>query len=110
MRSRDDFLLAMILAAAMAASLVVLVEAGNPPRRAAARQFQSMLGGFGMGCQVDLARCGWQFDPRIMGDEDAAFGSLVGLSEISPWHAIALFPMIEDDCETVEGRQGFGIQ
>ena len=98
--SADSLLLTMIGGAAVAASLVMLFETGNRPQRTAGRQFQAALGGLGMGCHVDMSRCCWQFDPRLMAGEDPAGDSLPGLNEISPWHSIALFPMPADLPET----------
>ena len=103
--SADNLLLTIIGGAAVAASLIMVFETGNRPRRAAGQQFQEVLGGLGMGCQIDMSRCCWQFDPRLMDGEDPAGDSLPGLNEISPWHSIALFPMPVDLPETQPAGQ-----
>ena len=92
-RSKDELLLALIVASTAAASLVVAADLHTDTRRQeAGREFQAMLGGLGMGCHADLSRCSWQFDPRLMDDEDATLDVLSDVRELNPWHSISLFP------------------
>lgn len=92
-KSKDELLLALILVSTVAASLVVAADLRTDTRQQEmGRELQSILGGLGMGCHADLSRCSWQFDPRLMGDEDATLDILPGLRELNPWHSISLFP------------------
>jgi hypothetical protein len=93
--STDNLLLFAIASLTIAA--VVIVTAGSPagPPRNAERGFQQTLGGLGLGCQLDLTRSSWQFDPRIA-DENPVFDTLGGIGQLSPWHATALFPSPDD--------------
>ena len=91
--SADNLILCLITALTAAASIVVAVQSFGVDRRGAVgREFQSVLGGLGLGCQIDLSRCSWQFDPRVAGDEDTGLDSIACLSELSPWHSVSLFP------------------
>ena len=89
-RSSDGILLAAILGLCAAAALAVAVDPlVTHSQQQAAGQFQRLLGGLGLGCQADLARCAWQFDPRLMGDDDAPLDVVAGTN---PWHSLSLFP------------------
>jgi hypothetical protein len=92
-RSPDDIILCLIAALSVAAAAVVALQPFTSQRRLAVESaFQSALGGLGMGCQVDLSRCSYQFDPRISTDDHPGLDDIPALSEVCPWHAIALFP------------------
>lgn len=91
--SIDDVLLAAIFASVAAAAIVFAGDvASTSQRHELGREFQLLVGGLGMGCQSDLARCSWQFDPRLMGDDDAPLDVVFGGGDFSPWHAFSLFP------------------
>jgi hypothetical protein len=90
--SADNLILCMIVALAVAA--VAVVSTGSlvgARRRSAERDFQRAVGGLGLGCQLDLSRSSWQFDPRVA-DDNPLLDMVPGVGELSPWHAIALFP------------------
>jgi hypothetical protein len=92
-RSLDDVLLAAIIILAVASALAVAIDLpANSRSRHVGQEFQSLLGGLGMGCQTDLAHCSWQFDPRLMGDDDSPLDVILGSNETNPWHSISLFP------------------
>lgn len=100
-RQIDDLVLSLIAALSMAATAVILAGSLQPPRRTSIeREFQSALGGLGMGCQIDLARCSFQFDPRIANDGHPGLDSVPALSEVCPWHSAALFPAPSDVGDT----------
>jgi hypothetical protein len=89
----DNILLSIIGALCVAAATVVAVGTLTGEHAAnAQRDFQRAVGGFGLGPQVGLSHCWWQFDARLAGDDDPGLDSVAGLSELSPWHSIALFP------------------
>jgi hypothetical protein len=91
--STDEILLATILGLCAAAALAVAVDpVVTRAQGQAAGQFQRLVGGLGLGCQGDLARCAWQFDPRLMGDEDAPLDVVAGSDVFNPWHSLSLFP------------------
>jgi hypothetical protein len=91
--SADNLILCLIVVLTVAAASVIAwqpFESGHDAT--VGREFQSALGGFGMGCEVDLTRCSWQFDPRIAGDEELGLNAVVCLGELSPWHSVSMFP------------------
>lgn len=91
-QSADKLILCSIAVLAVAA--VAVVSTGSlvgERRRSAERDFQRAVGGLGLGCQLDLSRSSWQFDPRIAGDSPL-LDMVPGVGQLSPWHAIALFP------------------
>ncbi|HWB09545.1 MAG TPA: hypothetical protein VG826_09985 [Pirellulales bacterium] len=92
-RSTDDILLAAILGLCAAAALAVATDpAMTRAQQEAAGQFQRLMHGLGLGCHADLACCAWQFDPRLMGDEDAPLDFVAGSDIFNPWHSLSLFP------------------
>lgn len=86
-----------ILVAAALAALVVVVDAVRPGAYGEpGRQFQSLVRGLGLGSQVDLAHCNWQFDPRLGIDPGTEMaGSATGTAE--PWCAMSLFVVPHPD-------------
>jgi hypothetical protein len=91
--SIDELLLAVILGMSFAATVAVVVDKkATGSREQAGRQFQRLVGGLGLGCQTDLARSAWQFDPRLTADDDAPLDVLLENDVSNPWHAMALFP------------------
>ncbi|HVX09693.1 MAG TPA: hypothetical protein VHC22_00690 [Pirellulales bacterium] len=91
--SADGLILGLIGCLSAAAFLVVATGSSQTYRREPmGRDFQSAVGGLGLGCQIDPSRCAWQFDPRIGDDEEPGLDSIPCLSELSPWHSAALFP------------------
>ena len=89
----DSVLLCLIGALCVAA--VTVVAAGmlvGAHGENAQRDFQRAVGGLGLGPQVGLSHCSWQFDARLAGNDDPGLDCVPGLSEVSPWHSIALFP------------------
>lgn len=88
--STDNLILCLIAAFSLAAAAVVATKSltPSPPSE---RGFQQALGGLGLGCQIDLTRSSWQFDPRIA-DGSPALDTVPGLGQVSPWHAISLYP------------------
>ncbi|HVA45362.1 MAG TPA: hypothetical protein VNH11_03155 [Pirellulales bacterium] len=92
--SKDNLILATVLFAAVAATVVVATEQfGAADPQAAGRRFQSAVGGLGMGPHADLSHCAWQFDPRVTDDDDAGLEALPGIHDYNPWHSMALFPV-----------------
>jgi hypothetical protein len=93
-RRIDELLLVTIVVISAGAALAVVVDLRAGTKRAhVSQEFQSLLGGLGMGCHADLAHCSWQFDPRLMGDDDAPLDVVLGAGDYNPWHAISLFPV-----------------
>lgn len=96
-RRTDELLLASIVVLSAAATLTIVIDQRSSSARAAIdEQFQSLVGGLGLGCHSDLARCAWQFDPRLMGDGDTPLDVVLGSSSMNPWHAMKLFPILSD--------------
>lgn len=92
-RSGDEILMAvMLVLSTSAAAAVVADPLLNQTQQQTAGQFQRLMGGLGLGCHADLAHCAWQFDPRLMGDEDAPLNVVAGSHVSNPWHALSLFP------------------
>lgn len=89
--SSDNLILCLIAALSIAAATVVAAGSFRRSRPGAERGFQQAVGGLGLGCQLDPARSSWQFDPRIA-DGNPVLDTVPALGELSPWHAIALFP------------------
>lgn len=91
--SADNFIIGLISLLTLAAAGVIAWQPIELNRNATARRdFQSALGGLGMGCEIDLTRCSWQFDPRIAEDEEFGLDAVVCLRELSPWHCVSIFP------------------
>ena len=89
----DNVLLCLI--GALCAAAVTVVAVGtlvSNQKENAQRDFQRAVGGLGLGPEVGLTNCWWQFDARLAGDADPGLDSIPGLGELSPWHSIALFP------------------
>ena len=92
-RFGDDILLTAILGLAAAAALAIMVDPRlTRSQQQAAGEFQRLVRGLGLGCRADLAHCAWQFDPRLMDDEDAPLDLVAGSDVSDPWHSLSLFP------------------
>lgn len=65
MRTRRLMLL-ITMATAMAGGITAEEYFRRPRERGMATEFQRLLGGLGFGGELDLARCGPAFDPRIV--------------------------------------------
>lgn len=89
--SADNLILCLIAALLLAAAAVVSAGSLTARRRSTERAFQQAVGGLGLGCQLDPARSSWQFDPRLA-EGNPVLDTVPALSQLSPWHAIALFP------------------
>ncbi|HEX7445933.1 MAG TPA: hypothetical protein VF306_00230 [Pirellulales bacterium] len=89
--SADNSILCLIAALSLAAGAVVVAGSLTHRSRSAQRSFQQAVGGLGLGCQLDIGRSSWHFDPRI-DDDNAGLDVIPALGQLSPWHAIALFP------------------
>lgn len=89
----DNVLLCLIGVLCIAAVTIVAMGGALGARASnAPREFQRTVGGLGLGPQVGLTNCWWQFDARLAGDHDPGLECVPGLGELSPWHSIALFP------------------
>ena len=113
-RSIDGLLLAVILAMSAAATLTIVIDANaTGSRESVGSQFQRLLGGLGLGCQADLGRCAWQFDPRLTDDDDAGLDVIAGDDVSNPWHSISLFPapsaLLEDGLPRPSSRESDGL-
>jgi hypothetical protein len=95
--SADNLIFCLIATVTVLATVVVSVQSYDANSNSTTgREFQSAVGGLGMGCQIDLSRCSWQFDPRLSHEENPGLNSVPCLSELSPWHSMALFPVASD--------------
>lgn len=88
--SADNSILCLVAALSLAAGAVVVAGSLTHRSRSARRGFQQVVGGLGLGCHLDLGRSSWHFDPRI--DDNSGLDVIPALGQLSPWHAIALFP------------------
>lgn len=87
--SLEDTLLALVAAlSAAAAGIVFTTDANDPAEQAAGREFQSLTGGLGLGCQTDLTHGARGFDARLA--EVAADGLPIELAELDPWQTFTL--------------------
>lgn len=89
--SADNLILCLIAALSIAAATVVARGALTRSPPGAERGFQQAVGGLGLGCQLDLTRSAWQFDPRIA-DDSPVLDMVPGVGQLNPWQAMALFP------------------
>ncbi|HUY32427.1 MAG TPA: hypothetical protein VMV69_06570 [Pirellulales bacterium] len=92
----ESAFLAMVVVASLAAALVLALDSiGDEARQRSSRQFQSLLGGLGMGSHADLSRCPWLFDARLAGDQPPALEDASNEPDGCPWHAMSIFPAPE---------------
>jgi hypothetical protein len=67
--SRNRILVAALIAGlTVAAGVLIMVDARSGADREQQREFQTLVGGLGMGPAVDLSRCAFSFDPRLCPD------------------------------------------
>jgi hypothetical protein len=85
-------LLATTIALAAAAGWVVADGGRAPGRAAASREFQSLVGGLGLGPALDLSECGHAFDPRLAATCARGTAPVVGGATRCPHHGGFLPP------------------
>jgi hypothetical protein len=92
-RSGPGLVLTAITALTLgAAAVLALGEKSRADREAAARDFQRLVGGLGLGPAVDLERCPFSFDPRLGRCCPETFHPIPGGSRFCPYHACSVFP------------------
>lgn len=87
--SLEGTLLAVVAAfSAAAAGIVFTTVADDAAEQAAGKEFQSLTGGLGLGCQTNLTHGARAFDARLA--EAEADGMPIELAELDPWHTFTL--------------------
>jgi hypothetical protein len=74
-----------------AGALLALGPATDDGRAARGREFQRLVGGLGLGADVDLSQCGQSFDPRTGALCDSACGPLAEGRFYCPRHNTSVF-------------------
>ena len=85
---RPELLVSCSLAVATLLATIVLMQDRAPRDDVAARrdEFQSLVGGLGLGSSVDLSECSFSFDPRLRASCPHIEGPIPGGFFLCPKH------------------------
>lgn len=91
-RTRPILLLSLLSILAVAAGTTLVIDAAAQRRHAErAEEFQSLVGGLGLGPALDLSRDPFRFDPRLADECADEVGALPGGGRYGPDHAGSVF-------------------
>jgi len=89
-------LLLVILTLTLSAGALLALDFWSQSRRqSAAREFQQLVGGLGMGPAVELSRCPFSFDPRLGRRCRDMYHPIPGGRCFCPHHACSVFPYVD---------------
>lgn len=102
---REEVLLGALVCL-LAACLTVLCAEGraNPAKQRAAREFQTLVHGVGLGPAVDPSRCAMAFDPRLMSRCPHDTDTLPLGGAFCPFHTLSVSPYPSLDQGSVHER------
>jgi hypothetical protein len=98
-------LLGAVLALAIAAGTVIILDAGSGGEQAArCQEFQSLLGGLGLGPALDISQCDFSFDPRVGHTCPEDLGPIPGATYFCSQHVSSILycPQLEPRGEELQ--------